>query len=89
MAILLLLIEMASMMMVVGRKRKVAMRNHRIELLVTETHQIVDTLVQKFHEKLSLARNTHLIGLLFIGICNLIEDHLLIFHHIDSHIVLL
>ena len=80
---------MASMMMGVGRKRKIAMRNHRIELLIPKPHQIVDTLVQEFHEKLSLARDTHLVDLKFIGICNLIEDHLLIFHHIDSHIVLL
>jgi len=88
MAMLLLLIVMASMM-TVRRERNIAMRNHRIELLVhsmkviqtlsSHAHNIVDTLVQELHEKSSLAWNTHLVGLELIGICYFIEDHLLIF----------
>jgi hypothetical protein len=59
--LLLLLVVMASMMVVVGRKWNIAMRNHRVELLVDRTkviqtlsshvHHIVDTLVQELHEK--------------------------------------
>jgi hypothetical protein len=88
MAMLLLLIVMASLMMD-GRKRNITMRNHRIELLVDRTkviktlsshvHHIVDTLVQELHEKCSLSRNTHLVGLKLIRICKFIQDHLLIF----------
>jgi len=75
--------------MMEGRKRNIAMRNHRIELLVDRTkviqtlsshvHHIIDTLVQELHEKCSLSRNTHLVGLKLIGICKFIEDHFLIF----------
>ena len=72
-----------------GRKSNFAMRNHRIELLVDSTkvikalsshvHHIADPLVQELHEKCTLARTTNLVGLKLIGICNFIEDHLLVF----------